>query len=107
MTKYYERLIKIGNFTLYGILSVRGKVQLCLSLQSDLEGIILDFKNIYYLPRSFSNLVSLGLLNDHDIYYHNKRETLYDWSIKTILVYIEHWRNSFLLRPLNLSNITI
>ena len=99
--------MRIGGSTLDGISPGRRKVRLCLSLQSGLESVILDLKDVYYLPSSFSNLVSPGLLNDHDIYYDNKCKTLYDRLTKTVLAYAECWKNSFLLRPLNLSNVVV
>ena len=85
MTDYYERPTRIGCSTSDGISPGRGKVQLRLSLENGLKGAILDLKNVYYLPSSPSNLVSLGLLNDHDIYHKNEDETLNDRKTKDVL----------------------
>lgn len=107
MTDYYKRPTKIGGSTSDEILPGQEKVRLWLSLENGLEGVILDLKNDYYLPSSPSNLVSLGLLNDHDIYHNNKNKALYDRKTKDVLAHTERWRNRFFLRPLNLFDATV
>ena len=63
----------------------RGKICLHLSLKDNSEGLILKLQSIYYLPNSPCNLVSLGLLNNSEIYHINKRKTLYHVESKKVL----------------------
>ncbi len=104
MTEYQERPTKIGRSTLDGISPGRGKIQLRLGLKNGSEELILNLQNVYYLPKSLYNLVSLGLLNDNGIYYDNKNETLYEVNTRQTLAHVQRWRNSYLLKPLNLSD---
>lgn len=62
----------------------REKVRLRLANDNE-DRVILNLKNVYYLPSSLSNLVSLTLLNNHGIYYNNKKERLYEKSSRKIL----------------------
>ena len=78
-----------------------------MDLKGRKEGAILDLKNVFFLPNSPSNLVSLGLLNNLGIFHNNEDEILYDKEIKTPLAYAQRWRNSFLLQPLNLSDSAV
>ncbi len=55
----------------------RGRVRLRLALKDGSEGLILNFRIVYYLPNNQCNLVSLGLLNDSRIFPDNENETLY------------------------------
>ncbi len=103
MTEYHERLTRIGGSTADGMSSGRGKVGLRLSLKDGLKRVILDLKHVFLLPHNLSNLVSLGLLNSHGIFYDNENEMLYDRTTKETLAYAERWRTSFLLHLLNLS----
>ena len=57
---------------------------------------------MYYLPNSLCNLVSLGLLNNNGIFHNNEHKNLYQITSKRILAQGKRWRNSYLLRPLNL-----
>lgn len=75
-----------------------------LGLEDNSEGLILNLRNFYYLPNSPCNLVSLGLLNDSGIYHDNEHETLYQVKSKKVLAQARRWRNSYLLKPLNLSD---
>ncbi len=64
---------------------------------------VLNLNDVFLLPSSPSNLVSLGLLNIQGIFYDNENKTLYDKRMKETLAYAKRWRTSFLLHPLNLS----
>ena len=77
MTKYRELLIEIGESILDRISPERKKIQLCLTIKDDLEGLVLNFHNIFYLSNSPYNLISLGLRNDSSIFYNNEIEILY------------------------------
>lgn len=59
---------------------------------------------MYYLPNSLCNLVSLGLLNNSSIFYNNKYKNFHQITPKKVLAQVKQWKNSYLLRPLNLSD---
>ena len=102
MIKYHEKPTRIGGSTADGMSPGRGKMRLRLSLKNGRKGVILDLKNVFLLPHSPSNIVSLDLLNNHRSFYDNKNEMLYYRTSKETLAYTERWRTSFLLHPLNI-----
>lgn len=67
-----------------GIIPGQGKVWLQLAI-SKKKGVTFTLNNVYYLPRSLSNLVSFAFLNDNKIYLNNKNNTLYNSKTKKIL----------------------
>lgn len=101
MYKYIKRPTRIDRSTSEGVSPGRGKVQLHLA-NDNKNRVILNLKNVYYLPRSPSNLVSFALLNNHEIYYNNEKERLYKKSLRRILTSAKRWRKSFVLKLLNL-----
>lgn len=107
MTEYREQPTKIGGSTSDGVSPGRGRIRLRLGLKDGFEGLILNPQNVYYLPKSPCNLVSLGLLNDSGIYHDNENEVLYKINTRQTLAQAQRWRNSYLLRPLNLSDGTV
>lgn len=66
-------------------------MQIRLALEDGQEGIILNFWNVFYLSNSLSNLVSLSLLNDANIFYDNERHTLYNKTSRRLLTFAQHW----------------
>lgn len=60
-----------------------------------------------YLPSSPCNLVSLALLNNNGIFHDNEHETLYQVQTKRVLTQAKRWKNSYLLRPLSLSDAAV
>lgn len=68
---------------------------------------IFDLKDVFFLPSNPCNLVSLVLLNKHDIFYNNKNKTLYNLKIKEVLAQARRWNNSFLLQRLNLLDTAV
>ncbi len=103
MTGYHDKPTRIGGSTANGVSPGRGKVRLRLSLKNGCEGVVLNLNDVFLLPSSPSNLVSLGLLNIHGIFYDNENETLYDRRTKETLAYAEKWKTSFFFHPLNFS----
>lgn len=71
MTDYYKRVIRIRGFITNIISLGYKKIQLWLSLKNRVRRVILDFNDLYYLSSSLTNLVSLGLWNNDNIYYYN------------------------------------
>ena len=67
----------------------------------------MNLSNVYFLPNSPSNLVSLALLNDSNILHDNENEVLYDRKSKRVLAQAKRWRNSFILQLLNLSDAAV
>lgn len=103
MTNFMENPTKVGGSTSDGISPGRGKVKIRLALQDGTEGLVLTLTNVFYLPYSPSNLISLGLSNDAGIFHHNEDQTLYDLETRKTLAFAERYKTSFLLHPLNLS----
>lgn len=107
MTEYRERPTGVGGSTSNGTSPGRGKIRLRLALENDSEGLILDLNDVYYLPNSPCNLVSLARLNDSDIYHNNENEMLYHLKTRRVLAQAKRWKNSYLLKPLNLSDAAV
>ena len=53
------------------------------------NGAILNLKNIYYLPSSPSNLISLAFLKDYRIYQNNNKKKLYKRYLRRTLASIK------------------
>ncbi len=104
MTEYYKKPTRIGGCTADGSSPGKGKIRLRLELKDGSKGIILNLRNVYYLPSSPCNLVSLGLLNHSEIFHDNGNETLYQLGSNRVLAKARRWRNSYLLKPLNPSD---
>lgn len=77
ITKYQKQVIKIDKTKSNRISLERRKIQLWLILKNTFKGFILYFQNVYYPPKSFCNFISLGLLNDSNIYHNNENKTFY------------------------------
>lgn len=86
MTEYYNECTNVGISTLEKILPIQGKVWLRLSQKDSSKGIIIfNFFDVYYLPHSFYNLISLDYHNSHNIYYDNENKMLYHIKTRKIL----------------------
>lgn len=59
------------------------------------EGVILDLKDLFFLPSSPSYLVSLALLNNHNIFHNNENETLFDLRTKEVLAQAQTLERQF------------
>lgn len=88
--KYYAYVTKIGRSILNRILIGQEKIQLKLALKNGFKSLIPNLSNIFYLPNSSYNLLSLRFLNNSSIYYDNKNEIFYKIYIKQILAYTQH-----------------
>ena len=64
---------------------------------------LLNLRNVFYLPNSPSNLISLSLLNNAGIYYNNEQQALYDKTNRKPFAFAQRWEQSFFIHPLNLS----
>lgn len=107
MKEYYDKLIKIDGSTSNRFLPRKRKIRLRLSLEDRSKGLILNLQNFYYLLSSLYNLVSLELLNNNRILDDNENKTLYQLKSKKVLAQTKKQRNSYLLKPLNLSDKAI
>lgn len=86
ITKYYNKPTYIKKFILSKLSLRYEKICFYLIQKNRLKKIVFDFKNIFLLLNSLSNLVSLGLLSNNKIYHNNKNKILYNIDIKKILV---------------------
>lgn len=107
ITKYTEKLTRVRRSTTDEISPGRGKVKIWLAKKDGSEDLVLILPNIFYLPNSPLNLVSLSLLNDVGIYHHNKDQTLYNQSIQKTFAFAERYKTSFLLHLLNQSSTVV
>ena len=85
MTVFQNRPTKVVGSTLDRISPGRGTICLRLELEDGSEELILKLKNVYYLLNSSCNLISLGLLNNSNIFHNNKCENLYEVTSKRVL----------------------
>ncbi len=85
MTEYYNKPTRSGGSTSDRSSSGRGKTRLQWSFEDGSEGLVLNLRNVYYLPSSPCNLVSLGLLNSSGILHDNQNKTLYQLGSKKVL----------------------
>lgn len=107
MINFTKNPTKIERSTLYGISLGREKIKIRLALKNRTEGLILPLTNVFYLPNSLSNHVSLGLLNNAEIYHHNRDQILYNLEIQKTLAFAKQYKTSFFLHPLNQSAIDV
>lgn len=87
MTKFKKNITKVRGSTSNRILLDRKKVKIILAIKNKIERMKIIFSNIFYLPNSLSNLISLRLLNDSKNYHNNKNQTLYDFHSCRILAF--------------------
>lgn len=78
---------KFGGSISDSISPSREKVKIRLVLKDRIERLVLTLTNVFYLPNSPSNLGNLGLLNNAEIYYYNKDQTLYNLKIRKTLAF--------------------
>ena len=107
MTEYYNKSTKIGWSTSDGSSPGKGKIRLQLDFEAGSEDLLLNLQNVYYLPSSSCNFVSLGLLNNSTILHDNENKTLYQLGSKRVLAQVRRWRNSYLLKLLNLPDAAV
>ncbi len=85
MTEYYKKPTRFGGSKADGLSPGRRRIQLRLGLKDGSERMILNLRNVYYLPSSSCNLVSVGLLNDSRIFHDNRNQTLCQLGSNTVL----------------------
>ena len=107
MTNYRERPTSIGGSTSNQTSPGKKSVRFHLAFKDNSERLILNLQNLYYLPSSPCNLVSLALLNNSGIFHDNEHKILYQVQTKQILPEVKSLKNSYLLRPLKLSDAAI
>lgn len=87
MTEYYDKPTQIRGSTADKVSLRYEKVHLYLSLKNGRKRVVFNQNNVFLLPSNSFNLISLGLLNIHGIFYDNQIETLYNRRIKKTLAY--------------------
>lgn len=92
MTEYRELPTRIGGSTSNGVSPGRGKVKLRLSLKDGREGLVLNPVDIFYLPNSPCNLVSLARLNNSGIFHNNEDGNLYHIKTRQVLAQAPRWK---------------
>lgn len=78
ITDFIEKPTKVKKSIVDSMSPRYGTVWIRSVLEDGSERVILNLRIIFYLSNSLSNLISLSLLNDANIFYDNKRHNLYD-----------------------------
>lgn len=107
MTNFEENPTKIKRSISDGILPGKIRVKIRLALKDGIKKMILTLINVFYLFHNPSNLVSLGLLNNTGIFYHNKDQTLYNQKTRKIFAFAKRYNTNFFLSPLNLLIVAV
>lgn len=107
MTDFEKNSTKVGGLISDGISLDRRRVKIRLVLKDSIKGLVLTLTNIFYLPYNPLNLVSLGLLNNVRIFYHNKDQILYNQKTQKVFAFAKYYNISFFLYPLNLSIVAV
>ena len=103
MTDFIKKLTNVRGSTTDRVSPGCGIVWIRLALEDGQEGVILNLWNVFYLLNSPSNLISLSLLNNANIFYDNKHHILYNKISQRPLTFAQRWERSFFLYLLNLS----
>lgn len=72
MIDFEENFIKVEGSISDNILPGRRKIKIRLVLKDSTQWLVLTLINIFYFFNSPSNLISLDLLNNAGIFYHNE-----------------------------------
>lgn len=72
ITNFIENSTKVKRLTSNNILPSRKMVKIKLVLKDELEKLVFMLINIFYFFYNLWNLISLGFLNNAEIYYYNK-----------------------------------
>lgn len=107
MIEYMEKSTKVGGFIANRVSPIKEKIKIQLTKKDGLKSLMLTLTTIFYLPNNSLNLISLDLLNNTRIYYHNKDQILYNQNTQKIPTFAKKYKTSFLLHSHNLSLIAI
>lgn len=72
MINFTKNLTKARALTLNNISLSREKIKIRLTLKDITKELVVILTNIFYFSNNLSKFVSLDLLNDIRIYYHNE-----------------------------------
>lgn len=103
MTNFKQNPTKVAGSISNNISPGIEKIKIRLALNHSIKRLVLTLINVFYLSHNPLNLVSLDLLNNARIFYHNTDQTLYNQEIQTTLAFSKHYNINFLLHFLNLS----
>lgn len=104
---FMENSIQVKRLTSDGISAGRGKVKIRFILKYRTEDLVFTMTNIFYFLNSLSNSISLGFLNDAEIYYYNKDQILYNFKTQKTFVFTKQYKTSFFLHLFNLLVIVV
>lgn len=107
LIEYMEKLIRVKGSIANGISPGKRKVKIWPVIKNGLKSLVLTLTNIFYLPYSPSNLISLGFLNYARIYHHNEKQIFHNQSTQKTLAFVKKYKTNFFLHPLNLSSIVV
>ena len=85
----------------------RGMIRITLASEDDTPSSVLVLNNVLYILQCPVNLVSLGLLNQHKVYFDNLNWNLFLLSTRDIIGYAPRVNTNFMLKTLYIPNLAI
>ena len=82
-------------------------IRITLASDDDTTSSILVLNNVLYIPQCPVNLVSLGLLNQHKVYFDNLNWNLFLLSTRDIIGYAPRVNTNFMLKTLHTPDLAI
>ena len=100
-TDYTSYSTDLAGSTSTGTSPGRGTIHKTLILEDGLPSSILILNNVLYIPQCPVNLVSLGMLNQHDIFYDNSNWRLFMGSTAKVIGHVPRVDNNFMLQTVD------
>ena len=104
---YVVRPTGLAGSTSEGMSPRRGVIERTLALQDDSPSSVLILHNVLLIPRCPVNLISLALLNRHDIYYDNLNWTLFLQSSGRVIGYVPRVNTIFIVKILDTPEVAV
>ena len=82
-------------------------IRITLASEDDIPSSILVLNNVLYIPQCPVNLVSLGLLNQHKVYFDKLNWNLFLLSTRDIIGYAPRVNTNFMLKTLHTPDLAI
>ena len=104
---YVVRPTDLAGSTSEGMSPGRGFIERTLALQDDSPSSALILHNVLLIPQCPVNLISLALLNRHDIYYDNLNWTLFLQSSGRVIGYVQSVNTNFIVKILDTPEVAV
>ena len=100
-TDYIDYPTGLAGSTSTGTSPGRGTIQKTLTSEDGSPCSVLTLNNVLYIPQCPVSLVSLGLLNQHSIFYDNSNWRLFLEPTKKIICYVPRVNSNFMLQTID------